>query len=192
MNVCETRLPGVLLIEPQVFRDERGCFVEMWNQERYTSTGLDHEFVQDNLSWSGRDVLRGLHYQYPTPQGKLVSVLQGSAFDVAVDVRHGSPTFGQWVGVELSGKNMRQIFIPEGFAHGFVVTSEAALLSYKCTAPYVPAHEHSLRWNDPTLAIDWPVSNPVLSLKDAAAPLLCDIAIAENLNPDRSAARFLG
>ncbi|CAN5835998.1 dTDP-4-dehydrorhamnose 3,5-epimerase [soil metagenome] len=179
MNISETGLPGVLLIEPRVFRDERGWFTETWHRQRYAAAGLDHEFVQDNLSWSRHGVLRGLHFQSPTPQGKLVSVLQGSVFDVAVDLRGDSPFFGQWAGFELSAENGRQIYVPEGFAHGFVVTGETALFSYKCTAPFVPDHDRSLRWNDPTLGIDWPVAAPILSAKDAAAPLLCDIAAGE-------------
>ncbi|MBA2669872.1 MAG: dTDP-4-dehydrorhamnose 3,5-epimerase [Gemmatimonadetes bacterium] len=179
MNISETGLPGVLLIEPRVFRDERGWFTETWHRQRYAAAGLDHEFVQDNLSRSRHGVLRGLHFQSPTPQGKLVSVLQGSVFDVAVDLRSNSPFFGQWAGFELSAENGRQIYVPEGFAHGFVVTGETALFSYKCTAPFVPDHDRSLRWNDPTLGIDWPVAAPILSAKDAAAPLLCDIAAGE-------------
>jgi dTDP-4-dehydrorhamnose 3,5-epimerase len=174
MRVIETRLPGVLILEPRVFRDERGHFAEMWQRERYREAGLDLNFVQDNVSVSHRGVLRGLHYQNPQPQGKLVSVLQGAVWDVAVDVRRGSPTFGQWVGVELSGENLRQLWIPEGFAHGFVVTGELAVFSYKCTAYYSPLHDRSLRWDDPRLGIEWPVHSPLLSPKDAQAPLLAD------------------
>jgi dTDP-4-dehydrorhamnose 3,5-epimerase len=172
MRVIETRLPGVLILEPRVFRDARGHFAETWQRERYREHGIPAEFVQDNMSFSQHGVLRGLHYQNPQPQGKLVSVLQGAVWDVAVDLRRGSNTFGRWVGVELTGESLRQLWIPEGFAHGFVVTGESALFSYKCTAPYAPEYEHSLRWNDPDLGITWPVDDPVVSAKDAAAPLL--------------------
>lgn len=175
MKVTETSLPGVLLIEPEVFHDERGFFLEKWNRERYAQIGLEQPFVQDNLSFSRKGVLRGLHFQNPTPQGKLVSVLQGSVFDVAVDLRVDSPTFRQWVGIDLSAKNVRQLYIPEGCAHGFVVTSEVALFSYKCTSPYVPENEHSLRWNDPAVGIEWPVTDPILSATDAAAPSLHEL-----------------
>lgn len=175
MNVIETRLAGVQIIEPKVFRDERGFFVESWNRDRYAALGLDLPFVQDNVSFSGKGVLRGLHYQQPTPQAKLISVLQGSVYDVAVDLRLGSPTFGEWVGVELSSESLRQLYVPVGFAHGFVVTSETALVSYKCTNPYAPEHEGSLRWDDPEVGIEWPVRAPILSSRDAAAPLLREI-----------------
>ena len=175
MRVTETRLTGVLLLEPRIFRDSRGFFVETWSRERYAEVGINQPFVQDNLSFSKQNVLRGLHYQNPTPQAKLVTALQGLVFDVAVDLRQDSPTFGEWIGVELSAENMRQLYIPEGFAHGFVVLSQTAIFSYKCTAPYSPAHERSLRWNDPSVGIDWPISVPVLSEKDEFAPLLRDI-----------------
>jgi dTDP-4-dehydrorhamnose 3,5-epimerase len=176
MKVIETRLPGVLILEPRVFRDERGHFAETWQRDRYREVGIDVDFVQDNASFSRHGVLRGLHYQNPTPQGKLVSVLRGEVFDVAVDLRVGSATFGEWVGVELSGENLRQMWIPEGFAHGFVVTADSALFSYKCTAPYAPEHERSLRWDDPDIGIEWPVRRPILSPKDAEAPLLREIS----------------
>lgn len=175
MRVIETRLPGVLILEPPVFRDERGHFTETWHRERYRAAGVSDDFVQDNLSFSRRGVLRGLHYQNPAPQAKLVSVLQGEVFDVAVDLRRGSSTFGQWYGVVLSGENLRQLWIPEGFAHGFLVTSESALFSYKCTNFYAPEHERSLRWDDPEIRIEWPMESPVVSPKDARAPLLGDI-----------------
>jgi dTDP-4-dehydrorhamnose 3,5-epimerase len=167
MNVIQTNLPGVIIFEPKVFGDERGYFMETWNQARYAEAGLKETFVQDNLSYSRRGVLRGLHFQHPNAQGKLVQVLQGEVFDVAVDIRIGSPTFGKWVGVVLSSDNKRQLFIPGGFDHGFCVTSEIALFAYKCTAFYSPAHEASIRWDDPDLAIDWPVTNPELSTKDS-------------------------
>lgn len=175
MKVIETKLPGVLIVEPRVFTDERGYFLESWNEERYCTLGVERPFVQDNMSFSRRGVLRGLHYQDPSPQGKLVSVAQGAVFDVAVDLRIGSPTFGHWVGVELSSDNHRQLWIPEGFAHGFQVTSNTAVFSYKCTDYYQPEAERSLRWDDPEVGIQWPEEQPVLSDKDAQAPLLRSI-----------------
>ncbi len=175
MNVIETDLPGVLVVEPDVFGDPRGFFMESWNRTRYEEAGLLAEFVQDNLSFSARGVLRGLHFQNPNPQGKLVSVLQGEVFDVAVDIRVGSPTFGQWVGVSLSSDNKRQLYVPEGFAHGFVVTSDTALFSYKCTDYYNPQAEGYVLWNDRELGIDWPVDEPILSVKDRAALPLKEI-----------------
>ncbi len=175
MRVSETRLAGVLILEPRVFEDARGYFLESWNQERYSAVGIDEPFVQDNISVSHRFVLRGLHYQHPHPQGKLISVLQGSVFDVAVDIRRDSPTFGQWLGAELSSENSRQMFIPAGFAHGFLVTSETALFHYKCTDFYRPECEGSIRWDDPSLGIEWPVKSPILSAKDAQAPTLAEI-----------------
>ena len=177
MNVLATPLPGVLVLEPRVFGDDRGFFMETWQAERYAEAGLP-PFVQDNLSFSQRGVLRGLHYQEPGGQGKLVQVLQGEVFDVAVDIRQGSPTFGQWHGVTLSSQNRRQFWVPAGFAHGFVVTSETALFAYKCSAPYAPQHEHSIRWDDPDLGIAWPDVGeaPKLSAKDAAAGALRDLA----------------
>jgi dTDP-4-dehydrorhamnose 3,5-epimerase len=176
MNVEETRLPGVLLIKPDVHGDARGYFLEGWNRRRYAEGGLDRDFVQDNLSLSRQGILRGLHFQNPFPQGKLVQVLRGEVFDVAVDIRVGSPTFGQWYGVTLSEDNHYQLWVPEGFAHGFCVTSDMALFSYKCTDFYNPAAEFSLRWNDPDLAIDWPIQEPTLSAKDQAAIRLKDFA----------------
>jgi len=176
MNVIETRLPGVLILEPRSFRDDRGHFAETWQRERYREAGIEGDFVQDNLSFSRHGVLRGLHFQNPLPQGKLVSVLQGEVWDVAVDVRRDSPTFAQWVGVELSGSSLRQLWIPEGFAHGFVVTGDMALFSYKCTNPYSPEFERSLRWDDPYVGIDWPIPDPVLSEKDAQAPTLRELS----------------
>jgi len=174
MNIQETKLPGALIIEPRVFGDERGYFCETYNEARYAAAGLPARFVQDNLSFSRRGVLRGLHFQNPNPQGKLVSVLQGEVFDVAVDIRVGSPTFGQWVSVNLSAENKRQFYIPEGFAHGFCVTSETALFAYKCTDVYNPQAEGSVLWNDPDLNIPWPVSAPELSAKDAQGIRLAD------------------
>ncbi|SKA20542.1 dTDP-4-dehydrorhamnose 3,5-epimerase [Novilysobacter spongiicola] len=176
MKVTETSLPGCLVIEPKVFGDARGFFLETWNRERYAGHGIGPDFVQSNLSRSAQGVLRGLHYQWPNPQGKLVSVQEGEVFDVAVDIRRGSPTFGQWTGVILSAENKRQFWIPEGFAHGFVVTSDAAQFSYLCTAPYDASADAGVAWNDAEIAIDWPVTDPSLSAKDAAAPCLGDIA----------------
>lgn len=175
MNVETLSLPGVLLITPKVFGDARGYFVETFANERYAEAGIDIPFVQDNLSRSPKGVLRGLHLQNPHGQGKLVQVVEGSVFDVAVDVRVGSPHFGKWVGAELSAENHCQLWVPPGFAHGFVVTSEHALFSYKCTDTYHPETELSVLWNDPAIGIDWPVETPVLSGKDAAAKVLADV-----------------
>lgn len=175
MKVLDTTLPGVKLIEPDVFGDARGFFFEGWNQARYAAHGLDFNVVQTNLSRSARGVLRGLHYQWPNPQGKLVSVLEGEVYDVAVDIRRGSPTFGQWTAAVLSAENRRQMWVPEGFAHGFVVTSEHALFHYLVTTPYDRACDANLRWNDAALAINWPIAEPSLSDKDAKAPFLADI-----------------
>lgn len=175
MNLIPTDLPGVLLIEPKIFGDARGWFFESWNRQRYAECGLDQDFVQDNLSYSGRGILRGLHFQNPKPQGKLVQVLQGEVFDVAVDIRRGSPTFGRWAGATLSAGNRRQFYVPEGFAHGFCVLSESALFAYKCTDYYAPEHEFSLRWDDPELGIDWPLGEPRLSAKDRDARSLREL-----------------
>ncbi len=172
MNVIETDLPGVLILEPRVFGDDRGFFMETWNGRRYEELGIPNTFVQDNLSFSARGVLRGLHFQNPQAQGKLVSVLRGEVFDVAVDVRVGSPTFGRWTGATLSAENKRQFWVPPDFAHGFVVTSEDALFSYKCTDYYAPEHDGSVLWNDPDIGIDWPTDVPTLSDKDRNAPPL--------------------
>jgi dTDP-4-dehydrorhamnose 3,5-epimerase len=166
MIIETTPLAGLLLVKPDVFGDERGFFQETWNLRRYTEAGLDRHFVQDNLSLSREGILRGLHFQNPGPQGKLVYVLQGEVFDVAVDVRADSPTFGQWYGATLSAENHHQLFVPEGFAHGFCVTSETALFAYKCTDFYNPKAEFSLLWNDPDIGIEWPIKNPELSEKD--------------------------
>jgi dTDP-4-dehydrorhamnose 3,5-epimerase len=168
-------LPEVLLIEPQRFGDARGYFLETFHEQRYRAAGLDLAFVQDNLSRSSRGILRGLHLQHPNDQGKLVYVLEGEVFDVAVDVRVGSPNFGKWTGALLSADDHRQLWIPPGFAHGFCVTSETALFTYKCTALYSVAHELGVIWNDPAIGIPWPVAAPNLSAKDAALPKLADI-----------------
>lgn len=174
MQIIPSRLAGALIIEPRVFGDARGFFMETWNAARYAEAGITAEFVQDNLSFSRRGVLRGLHFQKPNPQGKLVYVLAGEVFDVAVDIRVGSPTFGQWESVVLSSENRRQFYVPPGFAHGFCVTSETALFAYKCTDLYNPAAEGSVLWNDPDLAIPWPVSDPELSAKDEVGMRLKD------------------
>ncbi|MFQ5780297.1 MAG: dTDP-4-dehydrorhamnose 3,5-epimerase [Nitrospiria bacterium] len=181
MKIIETRLPGVVIIEPKLFHDGRGFFMETWHQGRYTEAGLSMNFVQDNVSFSTKGVLRGLHFQHPNPQGKLVTVLQGEVFDVAVDIRVGSPTFGQWTGTLLSSGNGRQMVIPEGFAHGFCITSQTALFTYKCTAFYAPQSERTLLWNDPDIGIAWPIEAPILSEKDVDAPRL--IAIDQDRLP---------
>lgn len=176
MKVTPTVLPEVLLVEPAVFGDARGYFLEAWNEERYAAHGIACRFVQDNLSLSGRGVLRGLHLQHPGGQTKLVSVLHGAVFDVAVDVRRGSPDFGRWVGQELSAANHRQLYIPSGFAHGFLVLSEEAVVAYKVGAPYRPEAELSVRWDDPDIGIAWPdVGMPHLSTKDASGLALATI-----------------
>jgi len=174
MKVTQTPLPEVLLLEPKVFGDARGFFLETYHAQRYEAHGIPAHFVQDNLSRSVKGTLRGLHFQEPNPQGKLVQVLAGAVWDVAVDIRTGSPTFGQWVAFELSAENKHQLWIPSGFAHGFCVLSESADFSYKCTDFYNPAAERSVAWADPTLAIPWPVEAPLLSVKDAAAPRLLE------------------
>ena len=176
MKVVETKLPGCVAIEPDVFGDVRGFFYESYNADKFKAAGLDLRFVQANVSRSARGVLRGLHYQWPNPQGKLVSVVEGEVFDVAVDIRRGSPTFGQWAGVMLTAENHRHFWVPEGFAHGFVVLSEFATFAYQCTALYDAKADAGVRWNDAAIAIDWPVSAPLLSGKDEKAPLLADIA----------------
>jgi dTDP-4-dehydrorhamnose 3,5-epimerase len=173
-SVTQTALPEVLILQPKVFGDERGFFFESFNQRDFAeATGLDVRFVQDNHSRSGEGVLRGLHYQIPHPQGKLVRVTQGEVFDVAVDLRRGSPCFGTWAGVVLSAENKRQLWIPPGFAHGFLVTSDSAEFLYKTTDYWYPEHERSLLWNDPEIGIEWPISGePKLAGKDAAGQRL--------------------
>lgn len=174
--ISETELPGVLLIQPKVFGDERGYFLETWSAERYGSQGLGVSFVQDNLSKSRRGTLRGLHLQHPCGQGKLVYVVLGEVFDVAVDVRVGSPTFGRWVSATLSEANKQQLYVPPGFAHGFCVTSDEAIFAYKCTEAYRPETEVTIAHNDPALGIPWPVSEPTLSKKDLAGLPLAAVA----------------
>lgn len=180
MMVIDTRLPGVKVIDPQVFGDTRGYFYESYNEAKFREAGIDRRFVQSNVSRSARGVLRGVHYQWPNPQGKLVSVLEGEVYDVAVDIRRGSSTFGQSIGVMLTADNHRHFWIPEGFAHGFCVVSDFATFTYQCTALYDRAGDAGIRWNDAALAIDWPVSDPLLSDKDRATPFLHDVA-AERL-----------
>jgi dTDP-4-dehydrorhamnose 3,5-epimerase len=175
MKLIPTDLPGLLIIEPQVFGDHRGFFMETWNLNRYREHGIDAQFVQDNFSRSRRGTLRGLHWQKPNAQGKLVSVLEGEVFDVALDIRNGSPTYKRWLGVNLSAENKRQVYLPPGFAHGFVVLSESALFHYKCTDYYSPKDELTIRWDDPEIGIAWPIKDPNLSAKDAQAARLKDI-----------------
>ncbi len=173
MKVAETALPGVLLIEPQLFGDDRGFFMETWNARAFVEAGIDVAFVQDNHSRSAKGVLRGLHYQLNTPQGKLVRVTRGAVYDVAVDIRRSSPHFGQWVGYQLSEDNRRMLWVPPGFAHGFVTLSDSADFLYKVTTPYSAADDRGIRWDDPDIAIHWPIeAAPSLSAKDAAAPSL--------------------
>lgn len=175
MKIIETKLPGVIIVEPKVFGDARGFFLETWQKSRYEAIGISEQFVQDNVSFSTSGVLRGLHYQNPHAQGKLVSVVQGEVFDVAVDIRVGSPTFRLWAGVLLSGENHRQLWIPPGFAHGFCVVSETVYFSYKCTDVYTPEAEGGISWNDPDIGIEWPISAVELSGKDREYPRLRDI-----------------
>lgn len=179
MNVIETTLPGVLILEPRVFGDERGFFMETWNAAAFAEAGLDLAFVQDNHSRSQKGVLRGLHFQNPCPQGKLVRVANGAVFDVAVDLRESSPSFGQWVGVELSAQNKRMLWVPEGFAHGFLTLEDDTDFLYKCTAPYAPGSEFTLAWNDPAVGIAWPVDDlePLISAKDAKGLSLADVPV---------------
>jgi len=176
MTLLETALPGVIIIEPTVFGDARGFFTETYHAQRYREHGLDHTFVQDNQSRSRYGVLRGLHYQLIQPQGKLVRVSAGRVFDVAVDIRRGSPNFRQWVGVELDAESQRQLYIPPGFAHGFCVLSESADFNYKCTDYYHPQSEHGIAWNDPALGIEWPLPEAAIQVsgKDAALPCLAE------------------
>ena len=181
MRFIACDIPGPVIIEPKVFGDERGFFLESWNRAAFAEAGLDLAFVQDNHSRSSRGVLRGLHYQEPNPQGKLVRVVNGSVFDVAVDIRRSSATFGHWIGVELSAANQRMLWVPPGFAHGFLTLEDKTDFLYKCTDFYQPAAEHCLRWDDPALAIDWPLQGltPELSAKDKAGKPLADCVLPE-------------
>jgi len=175
LKFSPTALPGVLVVEPVVHRDARGFFLETFHAQKFREGGIDAAFVQDNHSASQRGTLRGLHAQWRRPQGKLVRVLFGEIFDVAVDARRGSPTFGRWVGVNLSHDNFRQLWVPAGFLHGFCVLSERAEVEYKCTELYDPGGELGVAWNDPDIGIKWPIAEPALSAKDAAAPRLADV-----------------
>jgi dTDP-4-dehydrorhamnose 3,5-epimerase len=175
LKTLQTGLPGVVIIEPAVHGDDRGFFMESWRASTGASHGLPTRFVQSNVSFSSGRVLRGLHYQYPEPQGKLVSVLQGRVFDVAVDIRPDSPGFRQWVGVELSAANHRQMYVPEGFAHGFCVIEGPALVQYLCTREYHPEHDAVIAWNDPDIGVRWPFEPESVSAKDLAAPKLSDV-----------------
>ena len=178
MNVVDLELAGLKLVEPKVFGDARGQFLETWNAQRYAAAGIPGPFVQDNLSRSRRNTVRGLHWQNPNAQGKLVSVVAGAVWDAVVDIRRASTTFGRWFGIELSADNRRQLWVPPGFAHGFAVLSEYADFAYKVTGPYSPKDEHVLRWDDPAVGIDWKIGrvDAILSARDADAPALAEIA----------------
>jgi dTDP-4-dehydrorhamnose 3,5-epimerase len=182
MVIKEAKLDGVLVIEPKIYEDIRGFFLESFNNKRYSEIGIKKEFVQDNLSLSYKNVLRGLHFQNPTAQAKLVSVIKGEVFDVIVDIRKGSPTFGAWEGFILSEKNKRQVYIPEGFAHGFVVLDDEAYFYYKCSEYYSPNNEHCIRWDDPDLGINWKVESPIILDKDLNGMFLKDFTNGEIFN----------
>ena len=177
MNVIDTAIPGPLIIEPRAFGDARGFFMETWNEAAFREADLDFTFVQDNHSRSQKGVLRGLHFQNPGPQGKLVRVTRGAVFDVAVDLRKSSEHFGKWIGVELSAENKRMLWVPEGFAHGFLTLEDDTDFLYKCTAPYAPQSEHTLAWDDPTVGVEWPIAElePLISDKDARGLALADV-----------------
>jgi dTDP-4-dehydrorhamnose 3,5-epimerase len=179
MNIITTSIEGVLIIEPDVFEDNRGFFMETYNRNRYVTCGINTVFVQDNLSYSVQGVVRGLHYQIKNSQAKLIQVIFGNIFDVAVDIRPDSPTFGKWVGSHISDRNRRQLFIPQGFAHGFCVLSKNAYFLYKCSELFAPDDEAGILWSDPDIGIDWPVENPIISEKDKQYPRLSEI------HPDR-------
>ena len=182
MKFIPTEIPGVIIVEPDVFGDHRGFFMESWHAEKFAEGGIDAQFVQDNHSRSNQGILRGLHYQIEQPQGKLVRVLSGEVFDVAVDLRRDSPTFGKWFGMTLNGIDKKMLWVSPGFAHGFYVVSEQADFFYKCTELYAPEHERAIRWDDPDLAIDWPIASgqePVLAPKDAAAKSFKDAEVYE-------------
>lgn len=175
MNIISTPIEGLLIVEPRVFSDNRGFFMETYHKNRYQNSGINRVFVQDNLSSSVQNTLRGLHYQIKYPQAKIVQAVVGEIFDVAVDIRTGSPTFGKWTGAHLSGKNLRQLYIPEGFAHGFCVVSKTALVSYKCSDVYRPEDEGGIVWSDPDISIDWPIKDPIISEKDMRYPRLFEL-----------------
>lgn len=175
MEIVTTAFPNLTLIKPKIFGDSRGWFFESWNKERYTDVGIGMPFVQDNISYSTKNVIRGLHYQKPFTQGKLVFVLEGTVWDVAVDLRKKSPTFGKWQGFTLTGEGKEQLYVPPGFAHGFCVLSDTALFQYKCTDKYSPESERGIIWNDKTLNICWPVNNPIISDKDTRHPSFSEL-----------------
>jgi dTDP-4-dehydrorhamnose 3,5-epimerase len=185
MKLIASDLPEVLIVQPQVFADKRGQFSEVWVRDRYLMAGIPTEFVQDNFTRSVKGALRGLHFQEPDPQGKLLTVLAGRIFDVVVDIRVDGANFGRAVTVELDSEGQSQIWIPPGFAHGFCVLSERADCFYKCTAPYNPSAERAIRWNDPDLAIDWPIADPILSDRDSIAPLLADAPMLPHMSGPR-------
>ncbi len=175
MNIIPTSLPEVLIIEPDSFEDNRGFFMETYSREKYRANGINPVFIQSNLSFSRQNVLRGLHYQIRHPQAKLIQIISGEVFDVAVDIRSGSPTFGKWTGLILSGQNKRQLYVPEGFAHGFCVLSESAYFYYKCSSLYYPNDEGGIIWNDKTIDIKWPLTHPIVSEKDRRLPFFSDL-----------------
>lgn len=177
MKTIPTSIEEILIVEPDVYKDHRGFFMETYHQKRYQEAGVNRIFIQDNLSFSRKGTLRGLHYQIKNPQAKLVQVISGEIYDVAVDIRHGSAGLGQWVGVRLSDQNNRQLFIPEGFAHGFCVLSDTALFSYKCSKLYASEDESGILWSDPGLKIDWPIMSPTISEKDSRYPVLSEVEI---------------
>jgi len=179
MKIIATRLEDVVVVEPKVFTDTRGYFLETYQANRYRESGIACQFVQDNLSYSVKNTLRGLHYQHPHGQAKLVSVIKGEVFDVAVDIRKGSTNFGKWAGVTLSAENHRQMFIPEGFAHGFCVLSDDAVFSYKCSDFYASVAERGIAWNDANIGIEWPTEAPILSDKDGKFPNLMDVPVSD-------------
>ena len=184
IEIRQTTLPGVCVVVPKVFRDDRGFLLEAFNRNAFAAGSLPSDFVQDNHSRSIKGVLRGLHYQIDNPQGKLVRVARGKIFDVAVDIRRGSPTFGKWVGETLDDEDLRALWIPPGFAHGFCALSDVADVTYKCTAFYAPDDERGIVWNDPTLGIDWPLANPIVSAKDSKYPMLAEIRDLPSYNAD--------
>ena len=185
MNVIPTDIESVVVIEPQVFEDGRGCFLETYQFQRFKSAGLDDTFVQDNLSFSVKNTLRGLHFQVSHPQAKLIQVISGEIFDVAVDLRSGSPTFSRWVGMYLSEHNKQQVFIPKGFAHGFCVLSDSAHVFYKCSDYYYPDDEGGILWSDPAIGIDWPLKNPIISDKDNRLPHITQVPPEKLHNPEK-------
>ena len=186
MNVIPTDIEGVLIIEPQVFQDRRGCFMEAYQANRFKAAGLSMDFVQDNLSYSVKGTLRGMHFQVKHPQAKLIQAITGEIFDVAVDIRPGSPTSGRWVGVHLSEQNRRQVLLAPGFAHGFCVLSESAYVAYKCSQYYIPDDENGILWSDPSIGIDWPVKDPTISDKDSRLPCLSEIPLERLYSPEKA------